>query len=56
MTFLSDFDNDGQISEADLRLVIRRLTGRNQLEEEELAKLVDNVRLPEMGHLLGFFP
>ena len=39
----SDFDEDDFVSSADLRQVINRLTGEQQLSDEDMQQLINNV-------------
>ena len=40
---ISDFDEDDFVSSADLRQVINRLTGEQQLSDEDMQQLINNV-------------
>lgn len=41
--FVSDFDEDDMISSRDLREVVNRLTGEQELSDEDMQQLIDNV-------------
>ena len=41
---IADFDGDDMISAEDLKEVINRLTGDQELSEEDMARLIENVR------------